>query len=296
MRGVEPRFEPRERFLALRPGRAEPRFAGLWATGELEPLARPCIAIVGTRAASSYGRSQARSIAGELAGLGLCVLSGLALGIDSAAHEGALDVGAPTIGVLGSGHHCFYPARNAALAARMLATGGAVLSPFPPEEPARPGQFLARNGVVAALADALLVVEAPLRSGALNTAGWAAGEIPVLALPSDVDRRSGAGSLALLRDGATLVRDAADIVEAMGLLRPKASTAGEPATREPAMPVGDALLALLQGGASTLEELAAASGSPTAELLGRLNLLELGGAIERRGAGYALARRPRKAR
>ena len=294
MRGVEPRFEPRERFLALRPGRAEPRFAGLWATGALESLARPCIAIVGTRAASPYGRSQARSIAGELAGLGLCVLSGLALGIDSAAHEGALDAAAPTVGVLGSGHRCFYPARNTALAARMLAAGGAVLSPFPPEEPARPGQFLARNGVVVALADALLVVEAPLRSGALNTASWAAGEIPVLALPCDVDRRSGAGSLALLRDGATLVRDAADIVEAMGLLRPETPSAA-PASGEPTAPA-DALLALLYSGASTLEELVAASELATAEVLGRLNLLELCGAIERRGAGYALAHRPRKAR
>ncbi len=293
MRDVEPRFEPRERFLALRPDRAEPRYAGLWAVGCLEPLARPSIAIVGTRAASAYGRSQARSIAAELASLGLCVLSGLALGIDAAAHEGALDAGSPTVGVIGSGHHRFYPPRNAALASRMLASGGAVLSPFPPEEPARPGQFLARNGVVVALADALLVVEAPIRSGALNTASWAAGEIPVLALPSDVDRRSGAGSLALLRDGATLVRDAADIVEAMGLLRPDAPRAR---AALPAPEPEDALLGLIRGGASTLEELVAASGSPTAELLGRLNLLELGGTIERRGAGYALARRPRKAR
>ncbi|MGC8486079.1 MAG: DNA-processing protein DprA [Candidatus Baltobacteraceae bacterium] len=292
---MEPRFEPRERFLALRPGRAEPRFAGLWATGSLEPLARPSIAIVGTRAASAYGRSQARSLAAELAGLGLCVLSGLALGIDAAAHEGALDAGAPTIGVLGSGHRCFYPPRNAALAARMLAAGGAVLSPFPPDEPARRGQFLARNGVVVALADALLVVEAPLRSGALNTASWAAGEIPVLALPSDVDRRSGAGSLALLRDGATLVRGAADIVEAMGLLRSAEAPPTGPASDEPAAPA-DALIALLRDGAATIEDLVAASGLPTAEVLGRLNLLELCGAIECRAAGYALAHRPRKAR
>uniref|UniRef100_E6PHL5 Uncharacterized protein n=1 Tax=mine drainage metagenome TaxID=410659 RepID=E6PHL5_9ZZZZ len=290
---MELRFEPRERFLAIRPGRAEPRFAGLWASGSLEALARPSIAIVGTRAASAYGRSQARSLAAELAGLGICVLSGLALGIDAAAHEGALDAGAPTVGVLGSGHHRFYPPRNATLAQRMLAMGGAVLSPFPPEEPARPGQFLARNGVVVALADALLVVEAPARSGALNTASWAAGEIPVLALPCDVDRRSGAGTLALLRDGATMVRDTADIVEAMGLLRPEAAPRGEPA--EPAPP-SDALLALLEAGESTLEALLAATGLPAGELLGRLNLLELGGAIERRGAGYALARRKRKAR
>lgn len=87
------------------------------------------------------------------------------LGIDAAAHEGALQVGAPTVGVLGSGHERFFPSHNRGLAERMVAGGGAVLSPYPPENGAHPGQFLARNGIVAALADAVLVIEAPARSG-----------------------------------------------------------------------------------------------------------------------------------
>ncbi len=92
-----------------------------------------------------------------------------------------------------------------------------MLSPFTPECDARPHQFLERNGIVAALADAVLVVEAPARSGALNTASWAAGRIPVLAVPGDVDRPHAQGCLALLRDGATLARSPADVLEALGL-------------------------------------------------------------------------------
>ena len=94
--------------------------AGLWRQGPLEGLGRPTVAIVGTRAATPYGRRLARSIAAELGAAGCCIVSGLALGIDAAAHEGALDARAPTVGVLGSGHGQFFPARNLALAERMI--------------------------------------------------------------------------------------------------------------------------------------------------------------------------------
>ena len=133
-------------------------------------------------------------------------------------HEGALSTGAPTIGVIGGGHRNFFPPRNQTLAERMLTEGGAVISPYPPDHPALPHQFLARNGVVAALADAVLVIEAPARSGALNTASWAAGRVPVLAVPGDVDRKHVQGCLALIRDGATLARSAEDVLEALGRL------------------------------------------------------------------------------
>src|ERR1700677_4726927 len=149
---------------------------------------------------------------------GVCVISGLALGIDAAAHAGALAAGAPTLGVLGGGHDRFFPPRNAELARRMVAGGGAVVSPYPPEHPAFPHQFLARNGLVAGLADGLVVVEAAAHSGALNTASWAADRgIPVMAFPGDVGRPKAAGCLALIRDGATLVRDAADVLADMGI-------------------------------------------------------------------------------
>src|SRR5579871_4669751 len=148
------------------------RLRGLWVAGSLDGLAAPTVAVVGTRAASEDGRRRARRLAAELGRAGVCVVSGLALGIDAAAHEGALAAGAPTIGVLGGGHACFFPLRNAELGRRMIAAGGAVVSPYPPEHPTLPHQFLERNGIVAALADGVVVVEAAARSGALNTASW----------------------------------------------------------------------------------------------------------------------------
>lgn len=278
----EPTYQPRAAIVAARGGRGfEAAAAGLWCCGDLGGLARTCIAIVGTRAATPYGRRLAHTIAADLGRAGCCVLSGLALGIDGAAHEGALTVGAPTIGVLGSGHRHFFPSRNRPLADRMLAAGGAVLSPYPPDQAAFPGQFLQRNGVVAALADVVLVVEAPSRSGALNTASWAAGRIPVLAVPGDVDRKHVQGCLALIRDGATLARNAQDVMESLGQhgVIPL-DFAPEPAHD----PVADAILRAIEGGASQFDEIVAASGVNASAALATLALLELEGAVESCGA------------
>ncbi len=282
----EPRYLTHARLLALRGGRGLPtRLDGLWCAGTPEALQRPCVAVVGTRSATPYGRRLAVSFAGELARAGCCIISGLALGIDGCAHEGALQAGEPTIGVLGSGHRHFFPKRNLALAQRMLESGGAVLSPFPPEQAARPKQFLQRNGVVAALCDAVLVVEAPARSGALNTAGWAAGRIPVLAIPGDVDRRHSAGCLALIRDGAMLARTPDDVLEALGL------SASEPALAQPEYddtPLSRQILALLEGGECALDDIVEGCGSATPDVLAALTMLELDGRIACRGhARYA---------
>jgi len=204
---------------ALRGERARPaRFAGLYVHGTIEALAGPTVAIVGTRAASEQGRRIAWRFAAELGRAGVCVISGLALGIDTAAHAGSISAGAATIGLLGGGHRRFFPPRNRELAAAMIAKGGAVISPFAPDEPAYPARFLQRNGVIAALSDAVIVIEAAERSGALNTAAWAAASsIPVLAVPGDIDRTKVAGCHALIRDGATLARDHHDILEAIGV-------------------------------------------------------------------------------
>ncbi|HVR47090.1 MAG TPA: DNA-processing protein DprA [Candidatus Binatia bacterium] len=285
-----PAYHTREAIAAARAGRGfEAAAPGLWCCGDLSGLGRTCVAIVGTRAATPYGRRLAFAIAAELGRTGCCVLSGLALGIDAAAHEGALEAEAPTIGVLGSGHHQFFPRRNRPLAERILAAGGAVLSPYPPDQPAFRGQFLERNGVVAALADAVLVIEAPARSGALNTAGWAAGRIPVLAVPGDVDRRHVQGCLALIRDGATLARDAGDVLEALGHARPAPIAT---ARRAPDA-TSSALLRALEGGATEFDEIVAATGVPASAALASLALLELEGAVESRGAArYARVETP----
>ncbi|HVN69798.1 MAG TPA: DNA-processing protein DprA [Candidatus Binatia bacterium] len=279
---TEPAYETRERIAAARAGRGfEAAAPGLWCAGSLAGLALPCVAIVGTRAATPYGRRIAQDFAAGLGRAGCCILSGLALGIDAAAHEGALSAGAPTIGILGSGHRRLFPPRNRPLAERILAAGGAVLSPYPPDEEARPWQFLERNGIVAALADALLVVEAPARSGALNTASWAAGRIPVLAVPGDVDRRHVAGCLALIRDGATLARSAGDVLEALGTLTLlPAPAAGAP----PSDPASAAVLDALDAGRCTFDEIVAASAIAAPAALAALTSLELDGVIEFRGA------------
>lgn len=256
--------------------------AGLWWEGPLSILARPTVAIVGTRAASGYGRRLARRFAAELGAAGCCIASGLALGIDSAAHQGALDAAAPTVGVLGSGHLRFFPRTNQALAQRMLVSGGAIASPFEPECPALPHQFLERNGVVAGIADAVVVIEAPARSGALNTANWAAGRIPVLAVPGDVDRAHVAGCHALIRDGATLARNSADVLETLGLRANVIRQRPAP----PADPLGASILAALADGESTLDALAAALALPTAELLAALAILELHGLAEARNGRF----------
>ena len=249
---------------------------GLWVAGNLGALAAPTVAIVGTRAPSDDGRRFAHRLAADLGRAGICVISGLALGIDAAAHEGALAAGAPTIGVLGGGHDRFFPPRNGELARRMIAGGGAVLSPYPPAHPAYPWQFLARNGVVAALADGVVVVEAAARSGALNTASWAADRgVHVMAVPGDVGRPKAAGCLALIRDGATLVRDVADVLAQLGLAGP----APPPPAPAQHAPEDLPLLALLGDGPADGDAMVAASPLPPARTLARIGDLLASGAI-----------------
>jgi DNA processing protein len=207
------------------------------------------------------------------------VISGLATGIDAAAHEGSLAAGAPTVGVLGGGHDRFFPPRNAELARRIVLGGGAVVSPYPPEHPALPHQFLARNGIVAALADGVVVVEAAARSGALNTASWAADRgIPVMAFPGDVARPKVAGCLALIRDGATLVRDAADVLAQLGLEN-RLPARPEPAAEAHADPLARRILAALADEPAGPDALLDASDAPPALVLARLGELLATGAV-----------------
>jgi DNA processing protein len=215
-------------------------------------------------------------------------VSGLALGVDAAAHEGALAAHAPTIGVLGGGHDNFFPSGNRELAERIVAGGGAVVSPYAPEWPARPGQFLQRNAIVAGLSDGVVVVEAAARSGALNTASHAGNlGIPVMAFPGDVDRAKVAGCLALLRDGATLVRDAADILEAIGIQPDRASK--KRGTLDALEERSRSIVALLGDGEMDFDALMVRAGIDAGELAGRLIELELRGIVESRtGARYAL--------
>lgn len=265
--------------LSLRAGRGVD--APLWVSGSLEGLAAPCVAIVGTRAPSGAGRRLAQAVARDLGASGVCIVSGLALGIDAAAHEGALAARAPTIGVLGGGHAKFFPKANRELAERIVAGGGAVISPYAPQHDALPHQFLARNAIVAGLSDGVVIVEAARRSGALNTASHGANlGLPVMAFPGDVDRAKVAGCLALLRDGATLVRDACDILEALGLeVRALGAARANLAEGE------RTIVRALRDGELDFDALLARSGCRPGELIGRLVEMELRGIVESRTGG-----------
>ncbi|MBM3267843.1 MAG: DNA-protecting protein DprA [Candidatus Sericytochromatia bacterium] len=175
------------------------------------------VAVVGTRRSSHYGETQAYRLGRDLAAAGVLVVSGLARGIDAAAHRGAMDAGGRTAAFLGGSQTEFWPPENRPLRDRMLAAGMSILSEYPPGTPPRQWRFPARNRLVAAVAHAVVVVEAPGRSGALITAKHAADyatEVMVMPGPADSDRF--AGGHGLLRDGARLVRHADDVLADLG--------------------------------------------------------------------------------
>ena len=206
----------------------------LYVKGDVAALSKPMVAMVGTRRATSYGLGLARHLSYDLCRAGWGIVSGLALGIDAAAHRGALDAGGVTVGVIGSGLDRFYPAENRDLAREIARKGGAVVSEFPFGRPPDQETFPIRNHVVATLARGVVAVEAPLRSGTLITTGIAADlGRTVMAVPSRVDSRMSSGCLHLIREGATLVRDADDILEALSELLPRTAERSNAQTFKP---------------------------------------------------------------
>ncbi|MBR2838508.1 MAG: DNA-processing protein DprA [Kiritimatiellae bacterium] len=199
----------------------------LYVKGDVAALSAPSVALVGTRRATSYGRDMANKLAFGLAKAGWSVVSGLALGIDAESHRGALDAGGVTVGVIGSGLDQFYPEENRALAREIASHGGAVVSEFPFGRPPDRETFPIRNHVVAALAQGVVAVEAPARSGTLITTSIAADlGRTVMAVPARADSRQSAGCLQLIRDGAVLVRNVDDVLEAMSELIPRKAPPG----------------------------------------------------------------------
>jgi DNA processing protein len=257
----------------------------LWALGDPALAARPVVALVGARNASALGARMAARLAGELGDMGFVVASGLARGIDAAAHRAALGKG--TISVEASGIDVVYPPENAGLAAE-IAAQGLRLSEMPPGHEPRPQDFPRRNRIVSGLALGVVVVEGALRSGSLITARDALDQgREVMAVPgSPMDPRAG-GCNALIREGATLVRDAADIAEALG-----ARGAAMPAAR-PSAPVSrdfpegsEGRLLGLIGPVPVAEDLLIREmGQPAATVSAALLDLELAGRVQRHPGG-----------
>lgn len=253
---------------------ADPPLA-LFVQGRL-PLDAPMVAMVGTRRATAYGLRTARRLAEELAACGITVVSGLALGIDAAAHAGALDAGR-TVAVLGSGLDHLGPASNRPLARRILEAGGGLVSEYRPGTPPAAGQFPARNRIVSGMARAVVVVEAPERSGALITADLALEQgREVMAVPGAIDQPQSAGALELLSQGAKLVTGVEDILSELPGFdlspRTQRGTEGLPVS----LPPEEArILAALESEPLHVDRIVAKTGLPTAVVTALLLVLEL---------------------
>jgi DNA processing protein len=252
----------------------------LWTRGCSGALSALSVAIVGSRAATPYALSVAAQLAGDLAARGVVVVSGLARGVDSAAHRGALAAGGITVAVLGSGVDVIYPREHAALAAE-IDVRGAVISELVPGTPPTPFFFPLRNRIISGLSRAVVVVEANQKSGSLITARCALDQgRDVLAVPGNVLTGRNRGAHALLRDGAKIVESADDILEELGWCAQNAADVRTPA------PCADPVLAcLMPGEPCDLDAIADRSGLGPTTLLPRLFELEMQGAIARVGGG-----------
>ena len=265
----------------------------LYVYGETDLTDRFPVAVVGTRRASAYGLTHTREIAAELAQTGVCVVSGLALGIDAAAHTGALDGGGRTVAVLGSALDKPYPQENEPLMRRILESGGSVVSEYAPGTPPSRYSFLQRNRIIAGMSLGTLVTEGPRRSGALNTATRTLENgREVFALPGNVDSPGAQLPNMLISEGARLVTGAADILSALVIEpkdAPKAAQAAvapmeAPAEKKPHIPGGldetqRAICAALLAGEADFDALCAVSGLESDELGALLIEMEMDGLV-----------------
>lgn len=266
---------------------------GLYRKGDYL-FGQPCIAIVGSRRTTLYGQSVAKKLGADLARLGFCVVSGLARGIDTAAHEGALSVGGKTAAVLGCGIDIVYPPENLGLY-RQIAEAGAVLSEFPFGRKADKQTFPMRNRVVSGMCEAIVVVESDVSGGAMITARFAGEQGRLIyAVPGRIDQPSSAGCHQLIRDGATLFTNIDDILNELNYLdglRPKAiATEGQMGLLEQLMPQLDAaerrvIAALSGGGMLGVDAITAATGLGSSEVSVALMGLELKKLVLKRADG-----------
>jgi DNA processing protein len=246
----------------------------LYFVGQRQVLNRPALAIVGSRNATAQGRDNAQAFGHALSEAGLAIVSGLALGIDAAAHRGGLAGRAGTLAVVGTGPDRVYPARHRDLAHAIVAHGGMV-SEFPPGTPPASWNFPRRNRLISGLARGVLVVEAALSSGSLITARYAGEQgREVFAIPGSIHSPLAKGCHKLIREGAKLVETAQDILVELGLAAPAADVSGA-ASPQP----DSALLAALGDDPVGLDTLIERTGMPADTLLAELTELDIAGAV-----------------
>ncbi len=265
----------------------------LFVRGSIEALAAPhAVAIVGTRRPTEAGRRVAARIADAVARLGVTVVSGLAIGIDGAAHAAAVAADRPTVAVLGSGHRHLFPKAHLRLAEAIVAGGGAVISELSPDAEPTMGTFPRRNRLISGLAEATVVVEAAARSGALITARWALEQgRGCFLVPGSIDAPASSGCLAFLREyagEARIVAGVAELIDDLELVDPALDPLGRGRARGTlsraalfaTLGVAEATVAAaMTAGACTVDELAARTDLPVSSVLGTLTLLEIRGLI-----------------
>ncbi|HXH61662.1 MAG TPA: DNA-processing protein DprA [Fimbriimonadaceae bacterium] len=255
----------------------------LFVRGENECLLKPMVAIVGTRGASAYGKAVAQKFAEAFAYSGVIVVSGGALGIDEHAHKGALDAGGRTVAVFANGIDVVQPPRNAPLFKR-IREQGCLVSPFAVGAPALEYRFKLRNDLVAAMSRAVVVIEAPESSGSLmtSTAALDLGR-EVFVVPGTIDRPSFRGSHALIRDGATLVDDPAQVLEALGF-----DHVSRKDHRSPASKLQESILEVLTAQPTAPENIVTEVGAGISEVMSELTLMELEGLVMKTAGGYSV--------
>jgi DNA processing protein len=251
------------------------RPAFLWMCGVPEILeARPRVAIVGTRRATSYGQRVTRELATAFARAGACIVSGLATGIDGTAHRAALECGGATIAVLGTGLNVVFPKSHRDLQ-REVSRRGMLISELEPDDHGMPFTFPQRNRIIAALSSLTIVVEAGVTSGALNTAEHALKlDRQIAAVPGPIDQPQSVGANGLIQSGAHIITSVEDALALVGLTPPLRSHRGDPNGDE------GRVWGVLAGGALDIDSICHLSGLPAARCLAAVTALELAGSIE----------------
>jgi len=253
----------------------------LYYIGTLPTKRQPTVAIVGTRKPTAYGVEVTTRIATDLARRGVIIVSGLALGTDAIAHRATLDAGGTTLAVLANGLSKITPTSNRQLGENIVAAGGAIFSEYEPDEPPYVVRFLERNRIVSGLSDAILITEASSKSGTLNTARHALEQgKEVFVVPGNITSPLSAGCNSLLKQGATPVTCAEDILEVIApeLLRPQAQLAlGD-------NPLQTKIIQLLQSGVRDGDELQMQSEAGAGEFASELTMMEINGTVRSLGA------------
>jgi DNA processing protein len=257
----------------------------LFVAGEsfLELLNGPCLAVVGSRKVSPYGRAITARLTEDAARQGIVIVSGLALGIDGLAHQAALRAGTPTIAVLPCGLDRIYPSTHHQLARQILAAGGALITEYPEGTEPFKNNFVARNRLIAGLSDGVLITEAAEQSGSLHTANFALEQgREVMAVPGNITSETSRGTNNLIKSGATVVTAVEDIMRTLKLEKPAASRHKTMAANAEEY----TLLELLGSGVTDGNALLQTSGLGTVAFNQTLTMLEITGKIKSLGAGH----------